>query len=271
MNNSHLISIITVVKNDLTGLRLTLESISKLDYVERIIVDGGSIDGSAELSEANSDVKVQSKEDGGIYQAMQRGASLASSKYIIFINAGDLLYSGEYLVEAIKFLESSGAQWGFGPIIEKSTWGTSFMVDVPGEISTKSISMRETYVPFPTVIMRNNLFHEVNGFSSKLKIAGDFELVIRLAKSSVPIRWNFPLVIFEAGGISYTSAPKAWLEEVKARSINDIECGVIAESWSLFIKITRWSLGQFLDKLQTRKLLGKIHWRERLRSSSIII
>jgi glycosyltransferase involved in cell wall biosynthesis len=270
MVNSRLISVITVVKNDVVGLRLTIDSLSKLDFVERIIVDGGSKDGSAELAEAHSDLKIQSKEDGGIYQAMQRGASKAESRYIIFINAGDSLFSGDNLLKAIYELESSGTEWGFGPIVEKSTWGTSFLVNVPGEISTESISRRSTYVPFPSVIMRNDLFQSVIGFNTEFKIAGDFELVIRLAKSNLPTRWDFPLVVFEAGGVSYTSAPKAWLEEIRARKLNDINCGIINEITKLFFKVTRWSLGQILDKLQASKVLGKTHWRERMRANEIM-
>lgn len=101
-----LVSIITINYNNLEGLKKTYESIKKLkgDDFELIIVDGLSSDGSREfvLSLPNSKSLIAiSEKDSGIYNAMNKGVSLASGNYCIFMNSGDLFYDGDVL-ENIK-------------------------------------------------------------------------------------------------------------------------------------------------------------------------
>lgn len=88
-------SIITIVLNDLAGLKLTMESIFKqscLDW-EWLIVDGASTDGTREfaLSCSGKNVRVVSERDRGIFDAMNKGLLLARGNYVVFLNSGDLL------------------------------------------------------------------------------------------------------------------------------------------------------------------------------------
>ena len=97
------------------------------------------------------------------------------------------------------------------------------------------------------------------------EIAGDFDLILRLAKEELPIRWDYPIARFAAGGISYSQAPKAWSEERMIRKENlaltkpQLACGFLNGTR----KVIRWELGKFLDLLQKTGVLGKHHWRDR--------
>ncbi|MBI5142057.1 MAG: glycosyltransferase [Nitrospirae bacterium] len=98
-----LLSIITVVRNDIERLRRTLESIRSCrgNQTEFIVIDGASTDGTLEcVRRASQAVDVCiSEPDGGIYEAMNKGLALARGDYVLFLNAGDeLLMNPEELL-----------------------------------------------------------------------------------------------------------------------------------------------------------------------------
>ena len=59
-----------------------------------MIVDGASMDGTVEVIRSSADVVTRwlSEPDGGIYEAMNKGLSLASGQYVVFFGADDRLY-----------------------------------------------------------------------------------------------------------------------------------------------------------------------------------
>ncbi len=104
--NSNKIIIITVVLNDLIGLKKTINSLSPISSLLRshFIFDGGSSDGTAEyLAEYKSKqnslgyfVDFVVEKDKGIFDAMNKSifhlgkTELDQNDYIWFLNAGDL-------------------------------------------------------------------------------------------------------------------------------------------------------------------------------------
>jgi GT2 family glycosyltransferase len=261
------ISLITVVLNDIQGLKNTIESIQRQVNVniEHIIVDGGSSDGSELIASKFSTVQVASQKDGGIYQGMQRGAELATSRFVMFVNSSDQLAGQESLSDAIQIMNQDKALWGFGPILENTLRSTIKLSGGIGDLTLGSIVNRRTFVPFPVVIIDRQEFLRVGGFNYIYKIAGDFDLIVRLAQSSVPTRWSYPLVLFSAGGISYTKPITAWHEEhlIRLRNLNLGKFKTLV-SYLIFIKrILRWILGRILDFIQFTGLFGPKHWRDR--------
>ena len=97
------ISIITVVLNDLEGLRRTAESVLSqegADY-EYVVLDGGSTDGSWEYIDSLEFRGIKRKAaDKGIYNAMNNAVVLASGDYCLFLNAGDTFCDKNVLAKA---------------------------------------------------------------------------------------------------------------------------------------------------------------------------
>ena len=95
------ISIITVVYNRKDDFEKTLNNILSQSYsnLELIIVDGGSTDGTLEIIK-KYDQKISywvSEPDKNIYDAMNKGISMSSGKWINFMNAGDIYYDNDVL------------------------------------------------------------------------------------------------------------------------------------------------------------------------------
>ena len=95
------ISVITVCYNSIATLQDTLESILRQTYpdMESIVVDGASKDGTVELIEKYSHqfsgrMKWLSEPDKGIYDAMNKGISMATGDIIGFLNADDYYQDG---------------------------------------------------------------------------------------------------------------------------------------------------------------------------------
>jgi len=104
------ISIITVVLNDLEGLRRTAESVLSqegADY-EYVVLDGGSTDGSWEYIDSLEFRGIKRKAaDKGIYNAMNNAVVLASGDYCLFLNAGDTFCDKNVLAKAEAIVVSS--------------------------------------------------------------------------------------------------------------------------------------------------------------------
>ena len=261
------LSIVTVVLNDKVGLEKTIKSVQNQEsiQIEHIIVDGGSADGSASLAARHSSIPLESKKDGGIYPAMQRGADVATGKYILFCNAGDLIFGREYLAHSLAILKKVDGQWGYGPIIEYTERDTYAWVPASVAPTSETIIARKDFVPFPSFIIKHELLQQLGGFSRKYKIAGDFELICKAARASDPVVFSEPIALFAAGGISYTQADLAWREEISIRreilQLNQSQ--MLKESIKYFSRLTRWRIGKVLDKIQERSLKSTISWRDR--------
>lgn len=101
LSDKPLVTIITATYNVAQLLSCTIKSIREQTYgsIEWIVVDGASRDGTVELIRQNEDVIDYwvSEPDSGIYDAWNKGVSLANGEWIAFLGAGDV-----YLPQAVE-------------------------------------------------------------------------------------------------------------------------------------------------------------------------
>jgi putative colanic acid biosynthesis glycosyltransferase len=111
-------SIITVVRNDLKGIKSTYNSIQEqsFDNFEWVVIDGNSTDGTNEymLSLKNNNLRYISESDKGIYDAMNKGIIMCNNMYVIFLNAGDTFYNYNTLFSVSECLEKNNVDVLFG-------------------------------------------------------------------------------------------------------------------------------------------------------------
>lgn len=105
------ITIITITYNAAAVVRPTLDSVFRQAHndVEHWIIDGASTDDTLQIveeykrhddsTENGHEVKILSEPDKGIYYAMNKGLERATGDYVLFLNAGDTLASGNTLDE----------------------------------------------------------------------------------------------------------------------------------------------------------------------------
>ncbi|MDW8002957.1 MAG: glycosyltransferase family 2 protein [Deltaproteobacteria bacterium] len=102
-----LVSIVTVVKNAKNWIKNTILSVVNQNYpnIEYIIIDGNSTDGTRDIL-MDYDRFVDywiSETDNGIYDAMNKGTFLSTGRWLLYLNAGDFLYSDRVIEKIVTF------------------------------------------------------------------------------------------------------------------------------------------------------------------------
>lgn len=199
-------SVITVVFNDLAGLkasRQSLRSQSCGDW-EWIVVDGASSDGTAEyVGEVSGECAWAVSEcDAGIYDAMNKAARHARGHYLLFLNAGDLLVSTTTLAgvkAAIIRGETSWADMVFGATLQAFS-RRSRVLRRP-----RSVDFLWHGLPafHQSVLLRREACSQPL-YDVRYRLHSDYELIARLHKRGAT--WQMidqPISIFFVGGRSY--------------------------------------------------------------------
>lgn len=100
LKNNPRVSIITVVFNGEKYIEKTIQSVLNQTYnnIEYIIVDGGSTDGTIGIIEKYAaNIRWITEPDKGIYDAMNKGISIASGDWLNFLNGDDYFFNNEVL------------------------------------------------------------------------------------------------------------------------------------------------------------------------------
>lgn len=130
-------TIVTVTYNAGPQIRHTIRSVEEQDYglVEHLIIDGNSTDDTLEqvhhYMERNSNAVVKheinclSEPDGGIYDAMNKALGLMTGRYVLFLNAGDVLHDATTLSRVAALIAAEARQ----PAV---VYGLTDLVDAEG-------------------------------------------------------------------------------------------------------------------------------------------
>ena len=200
-----LVSVITVVKNNAGSIGEAIESVIRQTYtnIELLVIDGGSDDGTLDvIKQYNDTIDLWiSGKDSGIYDAMNRGLSLAKGRYVHFLNSDDH-YSFQRAVELIvEQFKNSNARWIHANIL---------MLDKQkgkGWIRYSDVSKYYFLfkgIPQQAFFFEKKLFDEFGAFNLEYRIVADLDFLLNiLVKHHIPGKYfNMPIVVFDIGGIS---------------------------------------------------------------------
>ncbi len=125
-------SLITVTYNAGAVLEDTIQSIITQTYknVEYILIDGASTDNTMRIIERYRDHihTVVSEPDQGLYDAMNKGLSLATGDYVCFLNAGDCLHEDDTLLGMVHSVAANHK----APCPPDVLYGDTALVDSEG-------------------------------------------------------------------------------------------------------------------------------------------
>lgn len=243
------ISVITVVFNRRDTIEDALRSVSSQDYanVEHIVVDGGSTDGTVELLNAHSgqiDVLV-SEADQGIYDALNKGITLASGDVVGFLHADDVFAdSGAISKIATAFADKSvGAAYGDLDYVYERDISRVVRHWSAGHFSKSKLAWG-WMPPHPTFYVRRSVYDRLGGFDLRYRIAADYDTVLRFLGSGELQPAYIPevLVKMRMGGVSNRSLAnilRKSREDYLALRQNGIG-GLGALTWKNLSKITQF-------------------------------
>ncbi len=220
-----LLSIVTVVKNDVLNIEKTIKSIlsQKSKEIEYIIIDGKSNDGTTKIiKKYKKKIDVfKLEKDTGIYHAMNKGIKFSSGKYIGFCNSGDVITKNSIKI-LIKNLASNTdvlfatvKRHYLGKTIIKSGYNLNrlrYNFDFATAHSTG-------------FYVKTNL-HKVKGvYDTKFKCSSDYDFYYRILKDKTLKIKSTPknkiIGVVQRGGFSSSLSPLDHLmEETKIRLKN---------------------------------------------------
>jgi glycosyltransferase involved in cell wall biosynthesis len=109
------LSVITVVYNGISSIERTMLSVLNQTYanVEYILIDGLSTDGTSEIIKRYQHrIKLVSEKDEGIYDAMNKGLSIATGDYVLFMNSGDEIYAADTVAKVFAAADDADIYYG---------------------------------------------------------------------------------------------------------------------------------------------------------------
>jgi len=172
-----ILSIITINFNNAEGLEKTINSVvSQLfqDF-EYLVIDGGSNDNSVNVIKQNNRINYwESKKDGGIYDAMNKGILNASGQYLLFLNSGD--YLCENVLQNV-FKEKQTKDIIYGNM--KINWGGSKVTEgfMPNQITIEHM-VKDT-LWHPVSFIKKELFDKFGLYNTNYKIVADYDFFFK--------------------------------------------------------------------------------------------
>jgi len=243
------VSLITVTYNAQGSIARCIQSVIAQDHnnVEYIIVDGASTDDTLQIiNQYKKHINILvSEPDKGMYDALNKGISLATGDIIGILNADDYFAANEILTGVASVFIDPKIDILFGnldfvdpnaTIIRK--WRTK---------AYKEGIFNLGWMPaHPTFYCRRSLFNRMGFYSLEYGTAADYELMLRFMHNKKVTAYFFDKVMvnMQTGGMSNknpVSRLKAWRYDLKAMRKNGIKYPLL----TLLIKPLR-KLGQYL-------------------------
>ena len=200
-----LISVITVCHNEEEKIKKTCESvkIQSAKIFEWIVIDGKSTDGTLNvLKKYKKNIKkFISEKDNGVYDAMNKGISLAKGKYVLFLNGGDFFLDKRVLKNAGDFIKKDNLSSDiyYGNVVYEN----GEFVDFSKAILNKSFFLNKTISHQATFIKRQ-LFQKYGKYNTKYRIVADFDFWVKtIIENKIKTKY-LPLnvSVFDQSGIS---------------------------------------------------------------------
>jgi glycosyltransferase involved in cell wall biosynthesis len=200
-------SIITVCKNAINGIASTIDSVLAQNFTnyEYIIIDSQSNDGTIDkIMQYNQQIThFISEPDKGIYDAMNKGISISTGEYVLFLNAGDK-FTTDYSIAAVNsIVEQRNVEIYFGKIIWVDVENKFVITSKQEHIKYKSQLFNENF-PHPATIYTRKVFDKYGLFDLKFPVYGDYEWNLRaLVKYNASFFYaDFIVTTFFTDGIS---------------------------------------------------------------------
>ena len=198
-----LVSIIAVVHNGKKHLEQTIQSVLSQSWsnIEYVIVDGGSTDGTLDIIRKYED-RIDhwiSEPDKGIYDAMNKGLSLASGDLIAFLNSGDWYNPGvlENVVE--EYLRKIN-----GDLVIAGKW-TLIFEDLDLEIHISPSLKFSLGIPIshPAMFVPRNVYEKFGKYDLQFPLGADFDMIVRFYLNNVIFHFiDAPIVNYRTRGTS---------------------------------------------------------------------
>ena len=178
------ISVITICYNSAHSIKTAIDSVLAQTHpdVEYIVVDGKSKDNTVEIiqSYGSGITKFISEPDRGIYDALNKGITMASGDVIGFMHSDDLFASDNTLAKVSELFHKTGSDSIYGDLeyVYKEDTNKVLRYWKSGNFSIRNLKMG-WMPPHPTFYVRRAVYQKYGTFNTDYKIAADYDTMLR--------------------------------------------------------------------------------------------
>jgi glycosyltransferase involved in cell wall biosynthesis len=181
------LSVITVVYNDVAAIERTMLSVLNQAYanIEYILIDGLSTDGTLTIIQKHQDrIKLVSEKDEGIYDAMNKGLSMATGDYVLFMNSGDEIYAANTVAKIFATADDADIYYGETEMIDSNGQSLGQRRHQAPETFTWKSFKYGMNVSHQAIYIKRSLTEPYN---RQYHLSADIDWIIRAAKKATKI------------------------------------------------------------------------------------
>jgi glycosyltransferase involved in cell wall biosynthesis len=225
------VTVVTVVKDDLTGLQKTARSIlSQTIKVDWVVVTpptpSETYEYVIELSMQGTIASIIADDGQGVYPAMNKAIDhLPVEGWLWFLNAGDEFSTENAYETVVNAAARSNRGWIYGGHFLGSDQGRIITeLRAPISFNPANQLFAKKYVCHQSAIFKIALLKTLNGFDTRYKVAADWELMVRAWLLDPGQRIPETISVFYMGGLSTQNRPLANKEllEIRIDHLNPI-------------------------------------------------
>ncbi|MGA3282063.1 MAG: glycosyltransferase [Smithella sp.] len=184
--NNPKISVIIPVYNGEIFLEDTIKSVLNQNYDnwECIVVDDGSIDGSAAIAKKHEQIIYLHREHKNVAAARNLGIQKASGEYLAFLDADDIWDTNKLETQINYMEENPDIDYS---ITKHSLFLTEGLKDIPQWVRTNHLQ-EETLAYIPSsLIVRKSAFEIVGYFDESYQISDDSDWFLRARDAGIKL------------------------------------------------------------------------------------
>lgn len=203
------LSIVTAVYNRAVTLPAALDSLAAQDFptIEHVVQDGGSTDGTLALIQDRMPpgLLLESRPDGGIYDALNKGIGRASGDIIGVLHSDDSFADPQVLSRVMACFEDPRIEGVYGDLDYVRADG-SILRHWQATPWVPGLERRGWMPPHPTLFLRRTVFEAHGLYDTSFQISADYEAILRWLGAGVRLHY-LPgvLVKMQVGGESNRS------------------------------------------------------------------
>lgn len=227
------ISIITITYNSAATIEQTIRSVLEQSYkdVEYIIVDGLSTDNTLEIVNRYKDKisKIVSEKDNGLYDALNKGISLASGDVIGILHSDDFYTGNSVLQKVADTFQKNNADAVYANLyyVDKDNTDKIKRKWHSGNY-TEGAFLNGWMPPHPTFFVKKEIYNKYGTFNLQFTSAADYELMLRfIHKNKIKLAYLDEFIVkMRTGGksnVTVKNRVNANLEDRKAWEVNGLK------------------------------------------------